>query len=75
MSWEAPDGLKNEKRPVSSFLMSLTGVRGGDGLGEDAVGDGAQRAEGKNQWHRNDAVVPHGPHQGLRDRTKQTTDH
>lgn len=55
--------------------MSLTRVRGGHGLGEDAVGDGGQHAEGEHQRHRNDAVVPHSPHQGLGDRTQQTTDH
>lgn len=55
--------------------MILTSIRGRDSLGEDAVGDGAQCAEGKHQRHRNDAVVPHSPHQGLRDKTQWTTDH
>lgn len=54
---------------------SLTGVGGGDGLGEDAVSEGAQRAEGEHQRHRDDAVVPHSPHQGLRDRIQRTMDH
>lgn len=55
--------------------MSLTGVGGGDSLGEDAVGDGAQHAEGEHQRQGNDAVMPHGPHQGLSDKTQGTTDH
>lgn len=55
--------------------MSLTSVGGGHGLGEDAVSDGGQHAEGKHQRCCNDAVVPHRPHQGLRDSTQQTTDH
>lgn len=55
--------------------MSLTGVGRGDGLGEDAVGDGTQHAEGENQGQGNDAVMPHSPHQGLSDKTQGTTDH
>lgn len=55
--------------------MCLTSVGGGDSLGEDAVCDGGQHAEGKYQWQRNDAVVPHSPHQSLRNRTQRSTDH
>lgn len=55
--------------------MSLTSAGGGHSLGEHAVGDGGQRVEGKHHRHRNDAVVPHRPHQGLWDRTQHTTDH
>lgn len=54
--------------------MVLTSVRGGDSLGKDAVSDGGKHAEGERQWNCNDAVVPHGPHQGLRNRTQETTD-
>lgn len=68
-------GQREWKKTCLISLMSLTGVGGGDSLGEDAVGDGAQHAEGEHQRQGNDAVMPHGPHQGLSDKTRGTTDH
>lgn len=70
-----PGGPKEGKKTSLMIVMSLTGVRGGHGLGENAVSDGALHVKGKHQRHHDDAVMPYGLHQGLSDKTQWNMDH
>lgn len=66
---------QKREKDMLDVCDGLTGVRGGHGLGEDAVSDGALHVEGKYQRHHDDAIMPYSPHQGLSDKTQWNMDH